>query len=170
MGQVVATNQDAEIDHQLSELLRRSTKELRVQWRELHGRAPPSSFGRNLLRRSIAYKIQELAYGGLSIDVRQELDQLVRNFSKDPTQSYEPARRIKPGSVLVREWREKTYRVTVEASGFSYEGEAYSNLSEIARKITGTQWNGPRFFGLRKSTGIQQSSTFPRLKPGRRAR
>src|ERR1700676_4225921 len=58
-------------------------------------------------------------------------------------------RRIKPGSVLVREWKGKSHRVTVLADGFVYDGDTYGHLSEIAVLITGTRWNGPRFFGLR---------------------
>ena len=58
-------------------------------------------------------------------------------------------RRIKPGSVLVREWKGESHRVMVLADGFAYDGMTYSNLSEIAVLITGTRWNGPRFFGLR---------------------
>lgn len=58
-------------------------------------------------------------------------------------------RRIKPGSVLVREWKGRSYRVTVMADGFAYDGERFASLSEIAWEITGTKWNGPRFFGLR---------------------
>jgi hypothetical protein len=61
-------------------------------------------------------------------------------------------RRIKPGSVLVREWKGESHRVMVLADGFAYDGETYSNLSEIAVLITGTRWNGPRFFGLRSKT------------------
>ena len=61
-------------------------------------------------------------------------------------------RRIKPGSVLVREWKSKSHRVTVLEDGFVYDGDTYSNLSEIAVLITGTKWNGPRFFGLRTKT------------------
>jgi hypothetical protein len=61
-------------------------------------------------------------------------------------------RRIKPGSVLVREWKGRTHRVMVLPDGFAYDGETYTNLSEIAVLITGTRWNGPRFFGLRSKT------------------
>jgi Protein of unknown function (DUF2924) len=61
-------------------------------------------------------------------------------------------RRIKPGSVLVREWKRKNHRVTVLADGFAYDGRTFANLSEIAGVITGTNWNGPRFFGLRPKT------------------
>src|SRR5258707_9400356 len=73
------------------------------------------------------------------------------------------SRRIKPGSVLVREWKGKSHRVMVLADGFAYDGETYSNLSEIAVLITGTRWNGPRFFGLRSKT---QESDEP-MVPGR---
>jgi hypothetical protein len=72
-------------------------------------------------------------------------------------------RRIKPGSVLVREWKGKSHRVMVLADGFAYDGETYGNLSEIAVLITGTRWNGPRFFGLRSKT---QESDEP-AGPGR---
>ena len=58
-------------------------------------------------------------------------------------------RRIKPGAILVREWKGKSHRVTVLPDGFAYEGETFRSLSEIARRITGGRWNGPRFFGLR---------------------
>lgn len=58
-------------------------------------------------------------------------------------------RRIKPGAILVREWKGKTHRVSVLKEGFAFEGKPYSSLSEIARSITGARWNGPRFFGLR---------------------
>ena len=61
-------------------------------------------------------------------------------------------RRIKPGSVLVREWKRKSHRVVVLADGFAYDGRTFANLSEIAGFITGTRWNGPRFFGLRPKT------------------
>lgn len=62
-------------------------------------------------------------------------------------------RRIKPGSELVRTWKGKTHRVTVMADGFTYDGQRYGSLSEIATEITGTKWNGPRFFGLRTKAG-----------------
>jgi Protein of unknown function (DUF2924) len=61
-------------------------------------------------------------------------------------------RRIKPGSELVRTWKGKTYRVMVMADGFAYDGETFASLSEIASEITGTNWNGPRFFGLRPAS------------------
>lgn len=162
MGELSRSDIDAEVNRELSQLTHRPTKDLRVKYRELYRRVPPSTFGRDLLRRSIAYRVQELAYGGLSIDVRQELEQLVTKYSKNASKKSEPGRRIKAGSVLVRDWKGKSCRVTVELNGFSYEGEAFSSLSEIARKITGTRWNGPRFFGLKKPSIASSSKSLAR--------
>jgi hypothetical protein len=81
----------------------------------------------------------------------RELDRLVAQHEKDPSARPTLPRRIKPGSVLVRDWKGRSHRVSVLASGFEYEGKTYVSLSEIARAITGTRWNGPRFFGLRSS-------------------
>ena len=66
-----------------------------------------------------------------------------------PSGRLELPRRIKPGSELVRTWKGKSYRVMVMADGFAYDGKTFASLSEIATVITGTRWNGPRFFGLR---------------------
>ena len=110
---------------------------------------PPKAFGPDLLRRSIAHRIQEKAYGGLSGPAQRLLDQAMKAFAAKPNGKIVLPRRIKPGSVLVREWKGKNHRVTVLAEGFVYDGKTYTNLSEIAVLITGTRWNGPRFFGLR---------------------
>ena len=73
----------------------------------------------------------------------------VKAMAAKPNGKLELPRRIKPGSELVRTWKGKTYRVVVRPDGFAYDGETYAGLSEIASLITGTNWNGPRFFGLR---------------------
>ena len=76
------------------------------------------------------------------------LNQLIAQHTKTPGKIVLP-RRIKPGAILVRQWKGASHRVTVLEGGFAYEGKSYESLSEIARSITGTRWNGPRFFGLR---------------------
>lgn len=126
-----------------------SIHDLRERWRALFRTEPPPAFGPDLLRRSIAQKLQEDAYGKLSSAVQRELNHIVAALERKPTAKIVLPRRIKPGSVLVREWKAKTHRVTVLDNGFSYDGRAYPSLSEIARAITGTRWNGPKFFGLR---------------------
>jgi hypothetical protein len=135
--------------------------QLRGRYRELFRGDPPKSFGPDLLRRSIAHRIQEKAYGGLSRPVQRQLDQLIKAYVAKPTGKLELPTRIKPGSILVRNWKNKGYRVTVTAGGFDYEGRPYGNLSEIAFLITGTRWNGPRFFGLRSK---QQKPAAPPIR------
>jgi hypothetical protein len=123
--------------------------ELRALWRAKFKSEPPMAFGPDLLRRSIAYKIQEEAYGGLDRATSRLHRQLMAQYAK--TNGGRPVlpRRIKPGSMLIREWKGQSHRVTVMEDGFAYEGKPYESLSEIARLITGTRWNGPKFFGLR---------------------
>lgn len=123
--------------------------ELRALWRAKFKSTPPSAFGPDLLRRGIAYKIQEDVYGGLDKATVRLLGQLIAQHAKSPGKIVLP-RRIKAGAILVREWKGKSHRITVAEAGFLYEGRPYENLSEIARLITGTRWNGPRFFGLRR--------------------
>ena len=125
--------------------------ELRKRYRALFRGEPPQAFGPDLLRRSIAHSIQENAYGGLLPATKRLLDQMVKAASAKPNGRLELPQRIKPGSELVRTWRGKTFRVTVMAEGFAYGGKTFASLSEIAFKITGTKWNGPRFFGLRSA-------------------
>lgn len=141
------TNEAVSTD--LKSLPKLSIHTLRERWRELFRSAPPPAFGPDLLRRSIAQKLQEGAYGTLSPIAQRELNRTVTSLAKNPAARLELPRRIKPGAVLVRDWKTKSHRVMVLDRGFSYEGRTYPSLSEIAREITGTRWNGPRFFGLR---------------------
>ena len=130
--------------------------DLRVNWRTVFRTDPPSAFGPDLLRRSLAQHIQEQNFGGLSRSARRELERASHSLQNKTTGRIEIARRLKSGSVLVREWNGKTFRVTVADRGFVYNEENFASLSEIARKITGTRWNGPRFFGLRVSKRLAE--------------
>lgn len=142
---------DRVVESELAKLPMMPIANLRMRYRELFRADPPKAFGPDLLRRSIAQRIQERAYGGLSKDSSRLLRQLVKVAGSKPNGKLELPRRIKVGSELVRTWRGTTYRVKVVADGFAFEGENYASLSEIATKIAGTRWNGPRFFGLRPS-------------------
>src|SRR3981081_3176926 len=123
--------------------------QLRVIYRDVFRSDPPKAFGPDLLRRSIAHRIQEKAYGGLSRSAQRLLDQMTKAYATKPGGRIVLPRRIKPGSVLVREWKGKSHPVMVLAEGFAYDGKTYTNLSEIAVLITGTRWNGARLFGRR---------------------
>ena len=137
------------VEAELKQLPKMPIADLRSRYRELFRTEPPKAFGPDLLRRSIAHRIQERAYGGLSREHQRLLDQLVKAAQAKPNGRLELPRQIKPGSELARTWKGKTYRVMVLKKGFAHEGKAFASLSEIAFDITGTKWNGPRFFGLR---------------------
>jgi hypothetical protein len=154
---------DPAIEAELHQLTRMPIAQLRLRYAQVFRNDPPKAFGPDLLRRSIAHRIQEKVYGGLSRAAQRLLDQMSKAYAAKPNGKIVLPRRIKPGSVLVREWKGKSHRVMVLAKGFAYDSKTYSNLSEIAVLITGTRWNGPRFFGLRSKS---QESDEP-AGPGR---
>ena len=139
--------------------------ELRVRWRKLFRRQAPAHMSRSLLSRVIAYKLQADAYGDLDRETVRFLDRIRRESERRGEGARAsivvppvPERRgLKPGTMLVREHEGTLHRVTVIQSGFAWNGAAYGSLSEVARAITGTRWNGPRFFGLRERASKQQA-------------
>jgi hypothetical protein len=143
---------------------------LRQRWRMTFGAIPPKGLTKDILGRMIAYRIQEEAFGGLDRETIKLLDRLAQG--QKPS---ELNRRLKPGTVLVREYEGTRHIVTVVPDGFLWQGGTYSSLSTIAHEITGTKWNGPRFFGLRVP-GAQQAEKAPaepasaNTKPPRRGR
>jgi Protein of unknown function (DUF2924) len=150
--QPLKSETDPAVEAELDRLPAARIADLRKRYRELFLAEPPKAFGPDLLRRSIAHRIQEKAYGGLSRTAQRLVDQLVKQALTKPNGRLELPRRIKPGSELVRTWKGKSYRVMVMADGFAYDGKTFASLSEIASAITGTRWNGPRFFGLRAAS------------------
>ena len=97
---------------------------------------------------AIAWKLQEKVHGGLTAAQKRKLAGIAEDLKKNGNLSAGPAIRLKPGLRLVREWRGETHDVLVLEDGFEWNGERRHSLSAIAREITGTQWSGPRFFGL----------------------
>jgi len=170
---------DPAVEAELDRLPAMPIAALRQRYAELFRAEPPKAFGPDLLRRSIAYRIQEKAYGGLSSEHQRLLRELVKAAGAKRGGRLQLPRRIKPGSELVRTWNGRTYRVVVLAEGFAYEGRTFPNLSEIASLITGVRWNGPRFFGLRTKAAesvdsepdsprkARRTSVLPRSSHGR---
>lgn len=128
--------------------------QLRVQWRKLMRSEAPAHLTRSLLLRILAYKVQELAYGGLDRESVRYLDKIAERLEagdRNPVPPVPDPRRgrLRPGTLLEREHGGVLHRVSVVEAGFSWQGRTFQSLSEVARAITGTNWNGPRFFGLR---------------------
>ena len=138
------------IPARLTALKTTPTPDLKAQWRDLFGTEPPP-FNRRYLESRLAYRIQELAYGGLKRETIRRLERLGEDLDGgDPVK-----RRIRTdlmpitGTRLIREWQGVEHVVTVTAHGFDWQGRPYKSLSAIARAITGTRWNGWVFFGLK---------------------
>ena len=143
---------DKTVLSQLTALKKMSVRQLRDKWTTLFD-TPPVSFNRGNLEMRIAYRLQELSYGGLSRETRRMLNALADEIeSKTPqrTNIGDPRSPV-AGTRLVREWQGVEHTVTVLVDGFEWEGRTYKSLSAIARAITGVQWNGWRFFGIRES-------------------
>lgn len=103
---------------------------------------------RDLLIRSILYKLQERALGGLSKSILRKLSQTGIETATGKRGSV-PSIALKPGTRLVREWHGTTHTVVIHADGVEWKGQRYPSLSVVARQITGARWSGPRFFGLK---------------------
>jgi hypothetical protein len=116
--------------------------DLRTLWRTTFRSSPPQGFTKDLVARFICWHIQERAFGGLDTETAKALDGVARGNKP-------PDRRLKAGTVLVREYQGERHSVTVVPGGYVWRESTYASLSTIARAITSTAWNGPRFFGLR---------------------
>ena len=135
-------------------------KGLRARWKAALGHAAPLHLPRHLLFGVLAYRIQADALGDLD---KQTIQLLKRIGSAGSANDVAPVmaafdqrrRDLLPGTVLTREWNGRNHRVVRMADAFSWEGRTYDSLSSIAFAITGTKWNGPRFFGLRDKTPVE---------------
>ena len=129
--------------------------DLRSLWLRMTQKSAPRAFSRDLLARKISYRVQEQQLGKLGREMRQRLDRLAKG-------GREPVRHLKVGTVMVREHKGTLHEVMVVPGGFSWRDKTYPSLSAIALAITGTSWNGPRFFGLR---GGKSGMEAPVAKP-----
>ena len=131
------------------------TPELKRLWRDLFDTAPPV-YNRRFLENRLAYRLQELAYGGLKTATVKRLEQLGEQLDggKKRVRSRRADDRPVAGTRLIREWQGTPHEVIVQPDHFEYRGTRYKSLSSVARAITGTVWNGWAFFGLRKSGGL----------------
>lgn len=125
----------------------------RARYRTLSGsreiyRGDAPQLSRDLLVLALGYRLQELEHGGLGKTVRRKLQTIAKSLRATGRVGSAPSLRLKTGARLVREWHGRAHTVTVTEDGFEYSGASYQSLSEVAKKITGAHWSGPRFFGL----------------------
>ncbi len=135
----------------LAALKAMSVKELKAEWQTLFD-APAPNNSRTFLENRLAYRIQELTYGGPDKQTRRLLDLLADEVEGTLTRKAQIADPRNPvvGTKLIREWDGVAHTVSVLKDGFEWDGKRYKSLSAVARSITGTRWNGYRFFGLRE--------------------
>src|SRR5258708_6936879 len=125
--------------------------QLRVQWKLRYEIEAPPHLSRDLLRRAVAYRIQENVLGGLKPATRRLLERVADDArSRKPTKVV-PTRKVGPNTILIREWGGTRHEVAVVEGGAMFRGKRYRSLSQVARAITGSQWSGPLFFGLRRT-------------------
>ena len=145
----------------LARLLELELSELRQHWGALYKSDPSPHLSRELLVRAVAYRMQEVALGGLRPGRLRQLRQFAQQFKQTGQATIRARPELKPGTRLMREWQGRTYDVLVLDDGFSWQNTRYSSLSAIARKITGTAWSGPLFFGLKPSQSASRSFQMP---------
>jgi hypothetical protein len=164
------TTDAAAIEAEVDQIRSLGVDALRARWRTLFGAIPPKGLTKDIIGRMIAYRIQEEAFGGLDREAVKLLDRLARGEKPN-----ELNRRLKAGTILVREYNGERHTVTVAPDGFLWRDTTCSSLSIIARAITGTKWNGPRFFGLRiprhpANADVAKESRSQKQKPAKRNR
>ena len=142
------------------EALRQATHAgLKERWRALYCAEPSRRISRDLLVRALAYRIQEKALGGLKPSTRRLLAKVAADASANRSIEVAPKPDLKPGTVLLREWHGAQHQVIVRDDGIVFRGKPYKSLSEVAYRITGTKWSGPRFFGLKSNRREREDGT-----------
>ena len=133
---------------------------LRARWKSMFRQQPPAHLPRHLLFAALAYRLQADELGDLDPATARLLRQIAAaGGTSRLTEGFGRRRNeLKPGTILMREWNAQAYRVMVVDEGFAWNGKTYDSLSKVAFAITGTNWNGPRFFGLRDKISPEAKS------------
>jgi hypothetical protein len=138
----------ARLDDELAALATMSPAQLRGRWLQTFKSAAPD-VGHRLLALALAHRLQVRTNGNLSSRHARELDRLASKYAKTGELDLDSAASLKVGTRLVRQWQGATHQVEIVDAGYLYQDRQYQSLSQVARAITGSNWSGPRFFGLR---------------------
>ena len=147
----MAHEDTTELEDEIARLRGLDVAGLQARWRTVFGRRAPAHLPRHLLLRIIAYQLQAEVHGDLDPGTVRYLERVAKAGSSRSAPLPEETS-VRPGTLLVREWDGVLHRVMALDEGFAWNGTSYRSLSEVARAITGTRWNGPRFFGLREGS------------------
>lgn len=128
--------------------------DLRNEWVRLYRSQPPKKLSRGLLELSVAWKLQERTFGGLSAATKRQIAELTQTMATKADLTKARAVTLRSGARLIREWNGETHEVQVVEDGFLWQGKTWRSLSAIAREMTGTRWSGPRFFGVGKTKAV----------------
>jgi hypothetical protein len=157
------------LEAEIARLPNLGLKALRTRWLTHYGRPAPRFFRSKLLVRAIAYQMRAQVHGGLSEATKQRLREIAAAVRGVPVEGDRITPRIKPGTRLIRTYKEAVHSVLVLDEGFEWQGRRYASLSAIATAITGTRWNGWTFFGLKGPAPTDQHDgrgKFKRPPPG----
>lgn len=155
-----ADKKKATVLRQVAALERMAPEQIKDTWRTLYGTEPPA-YTSEFMKKRLAFRLQELAFGGVSDAAKARLNAVLEEYGYDgigarPKKFKRQQDAPVPGTRLVREWHGQMHEVVVTRGGYNYGGRNYKSLSAIARAITGTQWNGCAFFGLRSKARKQE--------------
>src|ERR1700716_2614426 len=156
------TIDDAALETEIGRLPALSLLELRNRWKTLFGHSAPKSLRRNFLARAVAYQMQVEAYGGLSVATKRRLREIAHAVRTGDANAMLGSTRIKPGTQMIRQWQNTTHTVTALVEGFEWNGRTYKSLSAVANAITGTNWNGFAFFGIKRAPSSNKNAAGPR--------
>jgi Protein of unknown function (DUF2924) len=155
------------LETEIGRLPNLSLFELRHRWQALFGHPAPKSLRRTFLARAVAYQMQVEAYGGLSAGTKRRLREIANAVRTGDANAILGSSRIKPGTQMIRQWQNTTHTVTALVEGFEWNGRTYKSLSAVANAITGTNWNGFSFFGIKRAPSGNKNAAGPRRSNSR---
>jgi hypothetical protein len=158
---------DVALEVEIRRLPNLSLLELRHRWKTLFGHPAPKSLRRTFLARAVAYQMQVEAYGGLSVATKRRLREIAHAVRNGDANAMLGGGRIKPGTQMIRQWQNTTHTVTALVDGFEWSGRTYKSLSAVANAITGTNWNGFAFFGIKRAASGNKNASGPRRSNSR---
>lgn len=149
MKRKIPATDPATLVREIATLSEANSADLKNRWHALYATEPPPRISRHLLIRALAYRIQEQSLGGLKPATRRLLTKIAADAAARRHIHAVPATTLTPGTVLVREWHGTQHRLIVRENAVEFQGKRYRSLSQVAQRITGSKWSGPRFFGLK---------------------